>query len=555
MIRHDEIIVDLFAGGGGASQGIFQATGRHPDLAVNHDPIAIAVHARNHPETEHRCESIWKVEPVEACAGRPVGLLWASPDCRHFSRASGGRPKWKSVRSLPGVVLTWAKRVRPRKIFVENVREMLGWGPLLDDGTPCPKRIGRSFNTWVGRLRGLGYRVEWRELCAADFGAPTVRTRLVIVASQEGPVIWPHPSHSKAPSMFEKQWRSAGECIDWSIPGKSIFGRERPLAEATLRRIAEGMMRYVINANDPYIVPATLISVGYGEREGQAPRVPGLDKPLGTIVAGGRKHALVQPFLAGCGGRAAQSPPRSTDAPFGTITTKADQILVMPHISELYGTATGRSITQPLSSVTAQGGHQAPVSGFLAPITHQGKNRGSSLHASVPTITCAHRGEHALVSAYVAQHNGGAVGRAAADPLSTITTQATQQQLIEATLSDDDLAGAERVAAFLIKYYGSGTAQHQSVALPLHTATTLARFAVVMVHGTPRVITDITMRMLAVPELAKAQGFHAGYDLTNNGTVNKTGQVRLIGNSVSPDMAEAVVRSNYGYSEQERAAA
>ena len=515
MLLDNEMIVDLFAGGGGASQGIFQATGRHPDLAVNHDTDAIAVHLRNHPDAEHRCESVWKVEPVEACAGRPVGLLWASPDCRHFSRAAGGRPKWKKVRSLPGVVLTWAKRVRPRMIVVENVREMMGWGPLLEDGTPCPKRVGLSFNIWVGRLRGLGYKVEWKELCAADYGAPTIRTRLFIVASREGHAIsWPRHTHAKHSSMFERPWRTAAECIDWSIPGRSIFDRPRPLKDATLRRIAEGMMRYVINADNPYIVP----------------------------------------FIAGCGGRAAQSPPRSAGSPLGTITTKADQILVVPHISELYGTATGRPVEHPLSSVTAQGGHQALVAAHLAPITHQGKNRGSSLHQPVPTLTCANRGEQALISAFIAQHNGGVIGRPATDPLSTITTQATQQQIVEAEMSADDLAGAERVAAFLIKYYGSG-GQHQAANMPLHTATTLARFAVVTVHGVPRPITDIRMRMLTPYELARAQGFPADYDLTDGGRLNKTGQVRLIGNSVCPDMAEAVVRSIFGYSDRVRMAA
>jgi len=473
MIRPDEIIVDLFAGGGGASQGIFQATGRHPDIAVNHDPDAIAVHARNHPATEHRCESIWKVEPVEACAGRPVGLLWASPDCRHFSRAAGGRPKWKSVRSLPGVVLTWAKRVRPRKIVVENVREMLGWGPLLEDGTPCPARIGRSFNVWAGRLRGMGYRVEWRELCAADFGAPTIRTRLVIIASLDGPIAWPHPTHARLPSMFERPWRAAAECIDWSVPCRSIFDRPRPLKDATLRRIAEGIMRYVVNAESPYIVPAV---------------------------------------IAGCGGRTGQSPPRPMMGPLGTITTKADQILVAAH---------------------------------LAPITHVGKNRGSSLHQPVPTLTCANRGEQALISAFVAQHNGGVIGRAAGEPLSTITTTGAQQQLVEAALSPEDTAGAERVAAFLVSYYGQG-GRNQSLERPLGAITTKDRFALVLVNGVPRPITDIRMRMLTPAELARAQGFPASYDLTDGGRLSKTAEVRLIGNSVCPDMAEAVIRSIFG---------
>lgn len=476
-LQSHELIVDLFAGGGGASQGIYQATGRHPDIAINHDPVAVAVHKRNHPGTLHYCESIWKVRPEDACGTRPVGLLWASPDCRHFSRAAGGRPKWKSVRSVPGVVLTWATRVRPRVIVVENVREMLGCGPLLADGTPCPRRVGLSFKTWAGRLRGLGYRVEWRELCAADFGAPTIRTRLVIVAARDGvPVRWPVATHSRAPSLLERPWRTAAECIDWSLPARSIFDRPRPLKEATLRRIAEGVMRYVVKAERPFIVPATLIQIGWGERAGQAPRVPGVDKLLGTVVAGGCKHAL--------------------------------------------------------------------VTAHLAPLTHSGRNRGSSLESPVPTLTCANRGEHALVAAFVAQHNGGAIGRAADEPLSTLVHRGTQQQLVETVLSEADRAGAERVAAFLIHYYGSG-GQHGSLSSPLGAITTKERFALVTVHGVPTPIVDIRMRMLAPHELARAQGFPAEYDLTYGARFNKTDQIRLIGNSVCPDMAEAVVRAQF----------
>jgi DNA (cytosine-5)-methyltransferase 1 len=509
MIEPHELIVDLFAGGGGASQGIFQATGRHPDIAVNHDEDAIAVHRRNHRETEHRCESVWRVDPAEACAGRAVGVLWASPDCRHFSRAAGGRPKWGKVRSLPGVVLTWAKRVRPRKIVVENVREMLGWGPLLEDGTPCPARIGRSFNVWVGRLRGLGYRVEWRELCAADFGDPTIRTRLVIAASLDGPISWPHPTHARLPSMFEQPWRTAGECIDWSIPCRSIFDRPRPLKDATLRRIAEGLMRYVIDAQNPFIVKFQQNSVGQR-----------LDEPLHTVMAGAPRFGLV-----------------------------------VPHISELYGTGKGRPLQEPLSNISAQGNHHALVAAHLAPITHVGKNRGSSLRSPVPTLTCANRGEQALISAFIAQHNGGAIGRPANEPLSALTTRATQQQLIEASISDEDRPGAERVAAFLIKYYGSGKGQHQRLDAPLDTITTIARFALVIVDGVARPITDIRMRMLAPPELARAQGFPSGYDLTDGGRLNKTAQIKLIGNSVCPGMAEAVIRSIFNYPTRVREAA
>ncbi len=442
-LQPPELIVDLFAGGGGASQGIYQATGRHPDIAINHDPVAVAVHKRNHPGTLHYCESIWKVRPEDACGVRPVGLLWASPDCRHFSRAAGGRPKWKSVRSLPGVVLTWAKRVQPRVIVVENVREMLGWGPLLEDGTPCPRRIGLSFKTWAGRLRGLGYRVEWRELCAADFGAPTIRTRLVIVAARDdAPIRWPVPTHSRAPSLLEHPWRTAAECIDWALPARSIFDRPRPLKEATLRRIAEGVVRFVVKAERPYFV----------------------DRAVGS---------------------------------------------------------------------------------HLVPVTHSSdRSFGRDIHAPAPTITTAKGGEHALIAAFLAQHNGGVVGRPAAAPISTITTQGSQQQLVETALSETDRAGAGRVAAFLIHYYGSG-GQHGSLSCPLGAITTKERFALVTVHGVPTPITDIRMRMLAPQELSSAQGFPAEYDLTDGGRLNKVDQIRLIGNSVCPAMAEAVVRAQF----------
>ena len=306
--RHDglaavitgEIIVDLFAGGGGASAGIAAALGRGPDIAVNHDATAIAVHAANHATTNHACASVWNVEPRAACAGRPVGLLWASPDCRHFSRAAGGRPKWKSVRSLPGVVLTWAARVRPRVIVVENVREFLGWGPLLDDGTPCPDRIGRSFDAWVGRLRGLGYRVQWRELCAADYGAP---------------IAWPAPTHQHGGGLLGRPWRGAAEIIDWSLPCRSIFTRPRPLAEATLRRIALGVQRFVLGDAQPFIIPVT-------HSGGSSNRARPVAQPLPTITAGGEHHALVAAFLAQHNGGAVGCRARR---PLTTITTTATQ--------------------------------------------------------------------------------------------------------------------------------------------------------------------------------------------------------------------------------------
>lgn len=300
----DELIVDSFAGGGGASTGIEQAFGRPVDVAINHDAAAIAMHRINHPRTVHYQESVFKVDPEEITGNQPVGA-----------------PRSPRVRGLAWVAVRWARRVKPRAMFLENVQEFADWGPLLEDGRPCPERRGKTFLLWVNQLRAAGYRVEWRRLRACDYGAPTSRERLFVIARRDGlPIVWPTPTHGAG----RLPYRTAAECIDWSLPCPSIFDRARPLADATLRRVAAGVMRYVVNAADPFIVPLrgtspahtsthpvaaplstvsaggthhalvapTLVQTGYGERDGQAPRVPGLDKPLGTIVACGAKHAL-----------------------------------------------------------------------------------------------------------------------------------------------------------------------------------------------------------------------------------------------------------------------
>lgn len=506
MIAPHELIVDLFAGGGGASVAIHRATGRHPDLAVNHGAEAIAVHAANHPTTRHEQASVWKVEPRAATQGRPVGLLWASPDCRHFSRASGGRPRWKSVRSLPGVVLTWATRVRPRIIVVENVAEFQGWGPLLADGTPCPDRVGRSFRSWVGRLRGLGYRVEWRELCAADYGAPTIRTRLFVVARCDGgPIPWPAPTHARQPSMFEQRWRSAAECIRWDVPAPSIFDRPRPLAEATCRRIAAGIRKFVLGSADPFIVHLT----HHG-----GDRVRGLADPLPTITTARRgEMALVTPFIAGVGGRMGQTQPRSMDLPAQTVTTKADSVLVAPTLIQVgWGERAG----------------QAP--------------RAPGLHKPLGTIVAGGE-KHALIAAFLAQHNGGVIGRAASEPVSTILTAGCHQQIVTAELAPADAEAAVRVAAFLVRY--NGTNIGQDLRDPAGALTTKPRFALVQVAGAPHAIVDIGMRMLLPEELAAAQGLPPDYRWIGPGgaPLTKTAIVRLIGNSVSPPPAEALLRA------------
>ncbi len=345
-----ELVVDNFAGGGGASTGIEQALGGRPiDIAVNHSPEAVAMHAANHPRTLHLCESVWDVDPVEVCAGRPVGLGWFSPDCTHFSRAKGGKPRKKEIRGLAWVVIEWARKVAPRIIMLENVEEFRGWGPLDDEGRPIPEREGETFGEWCDELRALGYALELRSLVAADFGAPTTRRRLFIVARRDGePIEWPEATHGEGRG---RAWRAASEVVDWSIPCPGIFARTRPLADATLRRIAVGIRRYVLDAARPFVVKfygtsttqaldaplstvtaggnrggghhalvaPTLVQTGYGERPGQTPRALDIGRPLGTVVAAGAKHALVGAMLTKHYGGVVG---HELSRPFGTITTQ-----------------------------------------------------------------------------------------------------------------------------------------------------------------------------------------------------------------------------------------
>ena len=490
----DELVIDLFAGGGGASTGIEQAIGRHVDIAVNHAPDAVSLHQANHPQTLHYVSDVFEVDPLAVTDGRAVGLLWASPDCKHFSKAKGGKPVSKRVRGLAWVVVKWAKLVRPRIICLENVEEFQTWGPLAADGRPCPERKGSTFTRWVSQLRSLGYVVEWRELRACDFGAPTIRKRLFLVARRDGmPIVWPAPTHAQKPAKGSglKPWRTAAECIDWTLPCPSIFERQRPLADATLRRIAHGVMRYVVNAATPYVVrigqtghgdsgkvhstgvplstvttkaehllcTPTLVQTGYGERAGQAPRVPGLDKPLGTIVAGAAKHALVAAFLAKHYTGVVGS---DLTAPIGTVTTQDHHSLVASSMVKLRGTSNSADTAEPLHTISAGGQHHAEV------------------------------------------------------------------------------------RAFLTAYYGSD--QDTPLHDPMHTVTTKPRFGLVMVEGQPYAIADIGMRMLQPRELYTAQGFPASYviDRGHDGRVlPKDAQVRMCGNSVCPPLAKAIVASNY----------
>lgn len=467
-----ELICDSFAGGGGASEGIKWALGRDPDIAINHDAEAVSMHRMNHPTSRHFTEDIWKVDPRKACGGRPVGLMWLSPDCKHFSRAKGGKPVSKRVRGLAWVAVRWAEAVSPRVICMENVEEFLTWGPLGEDGRPCPDRKGLTFRRFVGRLRNLGYVVEWRSFRAADHGAPTTRRRLFLVARRDGvPIRWPAPSHGEGLTP----WRTAAECIDWSIPCPSIFDRRKPLAENTLRRIAAGIQRFVLDAADPFIVPLT----HHGDS-----RVHSLGDPMPTITGAHRgEHALVAPYLVPRYGERDGQPPRA------------------------------RPIDQPMPVVvpTANGG--------------------------------------SLIAAYLARHFTGVAGRGLRQPVPTVTA-IDHHSLVTAQLGP--IADRrEQVRAFLVAYFGNekdGGSLHD----PMRTVTSRDRFGLVTVHGVDYAICDIGMRMLQPRELYRAQGFPDSYEIEHGiddageiVSLTKTAQVRLVGNSVAPPMAEAIVRAQF----------
>jgi len=374
------IIVDLFAGGGGASEGIRMALGRDPDLAINHDPEAVAMHAENHPGCSHLIEDVWSVDPSWATQGKPVSLLWASPDCTHHSKAKGAAPTRDDKRRSLACVITekWIPAVWPKTIIMENVEEFTSWGPLDCQGCVIASQRGETFRWFLRRLRRYGYRVEYRELRACDYGAPTIRKRLFLVAKRgNGRIVWPEPTHG--PGRPEP-YRTAADCIDWSIPCPSIFDRKKPLADATLRRIAKGIMRYVVQAKRPFIVNLThggrledfaspintitcanrgekalvvpsLVQTGYGERAGQAPRALDLEKPLGTVVAGGQKHALVSAFLAKHFTGVVGSDLRQ---PIGTVTTKDHHSLVTAFMLKYYGADQDPRLESPLHTITTR---------------------------------------------------------------------------------------------------------------------------------------------------------------------------------------------------------
>lgn len=389
-----EIIVDNFAGGGGASKGIEAALG-HVDVAINHDPKAIAMHIANHPNTEHFVQSITTIDPLEATGGRPVGLAWFSPDCKHFSKAKGSAPKARHIRDLAWVVVDWAQKVKPRVIILENVEEFTTWGPLLECGRPCPDSRGLTFLQWVKELRQAGYRVEWRELRASEYGAPTTRKRLFVVARRDNlPIVWPKPTHG--PGL--KPFRTAAECIDFSLPCPSIFKRKKPLVKATLRRVARGVQKYVLEAGEPFVIPLT--------HQGDS-RVYDLNEPMRTITTARRgEFAFVAPwFVPRYGERPTQDPrTRSVERPLSTIVTTGNgSRLCAAFLAQHNLGSIGHPVKKPISTIMSTGSQQQLVSSHL--MIQRRNQYGQSLDSPVRTITSGanHFGE---VRTLLEQHGG-----------------------------------------------------------------------------------------------------------------------------------------------------
>lgn len=641
----DAILADYFCGGGGAGTGLEMGLGRRVSVAKNHSPAAIAMHEANHPHATHYTTDVFEGEPDDECQGRPVGWFHMSPDCTHHSQAAGGQPRKREIRNLSWIGLKWAGKKRPWVISLENVKQILQWGPLIAkrdkvtgrvvklDGTiaapgervpvhqqflvPDPKRRGQTWRRFVQLLEGMGYQVEWRVIKACDFGAPTSRERLFMIARSDGhPIVWPEATHAKHPAKGQQKWKTAADCIDWSYPTKSIFGRKKSLAVATLRRVAKGVRKFVLNNPTPFIVPIanwsgeavqsigdplrtitawprggtfavaspTLVQTGYGEREGQQPRVPGLDQPLGTVVAGGVKHALASavilpathqgadrvndpaepmptitaanrgelmvasPMMVGAGGPIYAGKPAPADQPLGTLLTQSHRALAAAHLVKFRFNSEGANIADPMPTVTGGGDYKRPAGaahamGICTAFIEQANSGfnttfGRSMDDPMSTVTNT-GSQQRLASASLVTLRRNCLGRPVDEPVPTMTAGAEHHALVEYKLSPEHEEGALRVASFLVDYDGDRSARLSN--------DELLSLVTVFVNGIPYVIVDICLRMLQPPELYRAQGFPSDYIIDRGAdgkTFNKTEQVHMCGNSVSPPPMAAIARAN-----------
>ena len=597
----EEMIIDNFAGGGGASTGIELATGRAVDAAINHDPDAILMHRTNHPQTRHYCESVWDVDPWEVTRGRPVGLAWFSPDCKHFSKAKGSKPVDRNIRGLAWIVLKWAGTVKPRVIILENVEEFQTWGPVRK-GKPVKSRRGETFRKWKEQLQVLGYEIDHRELVAADYGAPTIRKRFFLIARCDGKkIIWPERTHAPKDSEDVKNgkckpWRGAAEIIDWTIPCPSIFDKTdeikekygiraiRPLAVNTQKRIARGIEKFVLQNKEPFIVP-----IGYGERKGQAPRVHDIKEPVSTVVSSGKQYLCqpeLSPFIVQVNHKGEQFRGQELKEPIPTITgkhgyglatpvmtaiavSKAEQCLAMPSLIQYHTEQServrGQGVDEPIMTLDAANRYGLSVA-YLAEYFQNGR----PLDVNSPLHTSTTKDRECLCMAHMEKFfSGGYTGNGsdANTPLGTVTA-VDHNGLVE---------------TFISKFYKTGIGQKPDE--PLHTVTTSAgHFGIVTVkmsrsemnlhhwnevrellnaycgyaiaadeillldvNGALYFISDIGLRMLTPRELYAANGFPPDYIIDHDYTgkaYGKTKQVARCGNAVPPPFAEALVRAN-----------
>lgn len=539
-----ELIVDNFAGGGGASTGIEMATGYSVDIAINHDPEAIKMHKANHPRTKHYCEDVWQVDPVKACKGHTVGLAWFSPDCKHFSKAKGGKPKDKFIRGLAWVACRWAGLVRPRVIMLENVEEFKTWGPLNRGHHPIKTKQGKTFERFVQQLTDLGYKVEFRELVAADYGAPTMRKRFFMIARCDGkPIVWPEPTHGPADSEavragLLKPYVGAYTQIDFSKPCPSIFDTSeeikekygiravRPLAPKTMDRIARGLIKFVLENPEPFIIQCKFNNDAQDIR-----------KPLGTITTIG-SHLLVEPYMVQIG-QTGFTADRSKDVrePLTTIVSKNEHCLIEPKLAPIIDKAyggnyqgSGSRVDEPIDTITTVDHNRLIVPTLIQyhSETAQGEVRGQTIKDPIMTVDGSNR--YGLVASFLSKFYKSGIGQDEREPLHTITTSAGH---------------FGEVRAFLIKYYGDATGQ--DIEKPLDTVTTKDRFGLVTIEGVDYQIVDIGLRMLEPRELYGCQGFPDDYiidhDYTGK-TYPRSEQVRRCGNAVCPPIPAALVKAN-----------
>ena len=588
-----ELFVDNFAGGGGASTGIELAIGKSVDVAINHDPEAIVMHKANHPYTKHYCEDVWTVDPIEACNGNPVALAWFSPDCTHFSRAKGGKPVDKNIRGLAWVSVKWAFSVKPRVIMMENVPEIQTWGPLDEDNKPIKERMGETFEGFVLALtkgiprnhpafsemceslqvsvnseialaceKGLGYTLDYKVLKSCDYGAPTSRTRFYMIARCDGKqIVWPKPTHGPQGSKAVKEGRllpyhTAAECIDWSIEATSIFERKKPLAENTLKRIAKGIQKFVIDNPEPFIVTVN--------HSGESFRGQSIDKPLKTVTAKhgygivtptimcnntnnkgasaddplptittGNRNYLVSPTITAIGQQSGGDRTRSADNPLSTVVSKNEHILVAPTLIQYHSETSkdevrGQEIDEPLMTQDTSNRYALSVANIMKNYGGGYKGHGSAVDDPLGTIT-AHD-HNSLVTAHILMMRNNQYGQSPSEPLSTIACSGAHHA---------------EVQAFLMKYNRTGGPKDANK--PIDTITAKDRFAVVTIHGEEYIITDIKMRMLQPRELFNCQGFPNDYIIDpkiDGKEYPKYEQTRKCGNAVTPQVPEALVRAN-----------